>query len=90
MDKAKDLRNQEDLLQMLGKPDRAAKTQDGEKEWVYRFKTCNLFKLEFTQHDLIFLLNKNGEVIKRDMSEVSRKYRLIPLRKLPDEFKEFE
>ena len=90
LDRAKDVRNQEDLLQMLGKPDWATRNKDGCEEWIYRSKTCNILALEYTRHDFIFFLNKNGEVIKKNMSELLRKYRLIPLRKLPDEFKEFE
>jgi len=90
LDRAKDVRNQEDLVRMLGKPDRATKNQDGYEEWIYRSKTCNILRLEYTSRDFIFLLNKNGEVIRKDMSELLRKYRLMPLRKLPDEFKEFE
>ncbi len=90
LDMAKDVRNQEDLLQMLGKPDSATRNQNGCEEWIYRSKTCNILKLEYTRRDFIFLLNKNGEVIKKDMSELLRKYRLMPLRKLPDEFKEVE
>ncbi len=90
LDRAKDVRNQEDLLQMLGKPDWVTRNEDGCEEWIYRSKTCNILELEYTQRDFIFLLNKNGELIKKDMSELLRKYRLMPLRKLPDEFKEFE
>jgi hypothetical protein len=90
LDRAKDVRNQEDLLQTLGKPDWVTKNGDGCEEWIYRSKTCNILRLEYTSRDFIFLLNKNGEVIRKDMSELLRKYRLMPLRKLPDEFKEFE
>jgi hypothetical protein len=90
LDSVKDVRNKEDLLQMLGKPDWAIRNEDGGEEWVYRSKTCNILQLEYTQRHFIFLLNKNGELINKDMSEILRKYRLFPLRKLPDEFEEFK
>jgi hypothetical protein len=90
LDRTKDVRNKEDLLQMFGKPNRAIRDEDGCEEWIYRSKTCNIFKLEYTQLYFIFLFNTNGELIKKDMSELLHKYRLIPLRKLPDDFKEFE
>jgi len=90
LDRAEDLRNKDDLLQMFGKPDRVIRNQDGCEEWIYRSKTRNILKLESTQLYFIFLFNKNGELIKKDMSELLRKYRLIPSRKLSDDFKDFE
>jgi len=90
LDRAKDARNKEDLLQVFGKPDRAIRNEDGCEEWIYRAKTCNIPKLEYTQLYFIFLFNKNGELIKKEISESLRKYRLIPMRELPEEFKEFE
>ena len=90
MDIASDANNRKDLLQVLGSPDIVIEHHDGCEEWTYQFRTYNVLKLEYLRRDFTYCLNKNGEVIHKDLSELMHKRRLIPLRELPDDFKEFE
>jgi hypothetical protein len=60
------------------------------KECFHRYESFNLLDLEYKTRLFYFLINQNGEVVKRKLDVSVTEYHVIPRTGLPDSFKEFE
>ena len=57
---------------------------------TYSYYSFDIFRLKKQSQQFVFFLGDDGKIVKRDLSETSIEYHILPQFKLPAEFSEFE
>lgn len=79
------IKDQHELWQCLGRPDRIVKV-DGGTKWTYHSHGFRLMPLEFWDRQLTCLIDEAGKVTRQNLTGISRQYHLTMSASRPEGF----
>ena len=87
LEKAQIIESQDQLVKILGYPDRINKTSEYLQEWFYKNTFINIFSLQYVRLEYVYTLDANGNIMDKSLVENSYKYNIISPINLPEDFR---
>ena len=87
LEKAQIPESQDQLVKILGYPDRINKTSEYLQEWFYKNTFINIFNLQYVCLEYIYTLNTNGNIMGKSLVETFYKYNIISPINLSEDFR---